>query len=420
MIGAESSRRPQGLKGSPNLLLRVFLPFVAGYYVSYAFRSVNALLGPQIAAEFGFGAADLGLLTGVYFLAFGLVLIPFGVLLDRYGPRRVNAGLLLLAVAGSVIFATAQSFAGVVAGRALIGVGVSVCLMASFQAFLLWYPMERIATLNSLAFAIGILGAITVSVPLEAALRFVDWRTIMLAFSVVTLAAAAAVFFAVPEHRRGESRTSLSAALKVIRVLVADPGFQRTAVMVSTSQCAAVSLYTLWIATWLRDVAGFDRPAIGRALLLVSLALIAGYLFFGRAADALARRGRSEGPLVAGGLALSSACLLLLALGTTRGALWLWAVFIFSSSAATLSYSIVSRRFPKEMAGRVNTTLNTFVFTGMFLGQWAVGLVLQRWPSTAGNYAAEAYGWALGALWVVQLAGLAWYWTSRRLLAAPG
>jgi predicted MFS family arabinose efflux permease len=404
----------------PNLWLRIFAPFVAGYYVSYAFRSVNALLGPQIASEFGFGAANLGLLTGMYFLVFGMVQIPAGVLLDRFGPRRVDAGLLLIAVAGTVIFATAQSFAGVVVGRALIGLGVSVCLMASFQAFLLWYPMERIATLNSLAFAVGILGAITVSVPLEAALRFVDWRTIMLAFSVVTLAASAAIFFAVPEHRRSQSRTSLSAALRVVGVLLADTGFRRTAVMVTTSQCAAVSLYTLWIATWLRDVAGFDRPAVGRALLAVSLALIAGYLFFGRVGDALARRRRPEVPLVAAGVGCSSACLLLLALGVTWGALWLWAAFIFSSSSATLAYSIVSRRFPKEMAGRVNTTLNTFIFTGMFLGQWAVGLVLQRWPATAAGYAPEAYGWALGALWVIQLAGLGWYWSGRRLLAAPG
>ena len=393
----------------------MFLPFVAGYYVSYAFRSVNALLGPQIASEYGFGAADLGLLTSVYFLAFGLVQIPVGVLLDRFGPRRVDAALLLIAAAGTVIFASAQSFTGVVAGRALIGLGVSVCLMASFQAFQLWYPLDRIATLNSLAFAVGILGAITVSVPMEAALRFVDWRTIMLAFSVVTLAASGAILFAVPEYRRSESRSSLAAALRVVMVLVADGAFVRTAVMVSTSQCAAVSLYTLWMATWLRDVAGFDRAAVGRALFVVSLALIAGYLVFGRVADALARRRISELPLVAGGVGLSSVCLLLLALGVTRGAVWLWAAFIFASSAATLAYSIVSRRFPREMAGRVNTTLNTFVFTGMFLGQWAVGLVLERWPPSGTGYAPQAYEWALGALWLIQLAGLAWYWSGRRL-----
>lgn len=399
-----------------NLSLRVFLPFVAGYYVSYVFRSANALLGPQIAYEYGFGAADLGLLTSVFFLGVGLVQIPVGVLLDRFGPRRVDAALLLVAASGALIFANAQSFAGVVVGRALIGFGVSVCLMASFQAFVLWYPSERIATVNSLAFAIGILGAITVSVPLEAALRVVDWRTVMLVFGTATLLVSGGIFFAAPEYRRGDSPISIAAALRPVRVIVADAAFRRTAVMIGTSQCAAVSLYTLWIATWLRDVAGFDRPAVGRALLVVSLAMIAGYLVFGRLADAMTRHRRSELPLVTAGIGLSSACLLLLALGVTKGALWLWAVFIFASSAATLSYSIVSRRFPKEMAGRVNTTLNTFVFTGMFLGQWGVGLVLERWPATATGYAPGAYIWAFGTLWLIQLTGLLWYWSGRKLL----
>jgi predicted MFS family arabinose efflux permease len=398
------------------LLLRVFLPFVAGYYVSYAFRSANALLGPQIATEFGFGAADLGLLTSVFFLGVGLVQIPVGVLLDRFGPRRVDAGLLLFAAVGALIFAHAQSFIGVVVGRALIGLGVSVCLMASFQAFLLWYPKDRIATLNSLAFAIGILGAITVSVPLEAALRVVDWRTVMLVFAVATVTVSGAIVLVVPEYRRIESTVSFAAALRLVRKIVSDAAFRRTAVMISTTQCAAVALYTLWIATWLRDIAGFDQAAIGRALFVVSLALIGGYLVFGSAADKLTRAGKSELPLVAAGLGLSSMCLLLLALGVTQGALWLWAIFIFASSAATVAYSAVSRGFPKELAGRVNTTLNTFAFTGMFLGQWGAGLILGCWPATASGYAPEAYGWALGTLWVVQVAGLGWYWAGRKLL----
>jgi predicted MFS family arabinose efflux permease len=239
----------------------------------------------------------------------------------------------------------------------------------------------------------------------------------MLIVAAATRAASGAIFFVAPEYRRGESLGSIAGALRFVRVIVTDAAFRRTAVMIGTSQCAAVSLYTLWIATWLRDVAGFDRPAIGRALLVVSLAMIVGYLVFGRLADAMMRRRLSELPLVAAGLGLSSICLLLLALGVTQGALWLWAVFIFASSAATLAYSIVSRRFPKEMAGRVNTTLNTFVFTGMFLGQWGVGLVLERWPATASGYAPEAYSWALSTLWVVQVAGLSWYWRGRKLLA---
>ena len=103
-------------------------------------RAVNAVLGPLLAAEFGISAAGLGLLTGMYFFSFGLFQIPLGVLLDRFGPRRVNATLLLLAAGGALLFAQASSFEALVLARALIGLGVSACLMACMQAFILWFP----------------------------------------------------------------------------------------------------------------------------------------------------------------------------------------------------------------------------------------------------------------------------------------
>ena len=396
---------------------RVTLPFLAGYYVSYAFRSLNAILGPRIAAEFGLDAAQLGLLTSAYFLGFGLMQIPFGVLLDRYGPARVDAALLVIAAAGAATFAEATSYPALVLGRTLIGVGVAVCLMATFQAFVLWYPTERIASLNALAFSVGILGAITVSVPLDAALEAMHWRTIVWLLAGLTLAVSVLLALAVPERQREQPRDSLRAALGGVRALLRDAAFRRTAAMLSASQFAAISLATLWMATWLRDVAGYDRTQVAQGLFAVALAMMAGYLVLGRIADARSRAGRSAAPLIAGGVAVSSACLLLLTLGVTRGAIVLWMVFVFASSAAVLGYSMLSRRFPRAMAGRVNTTLNTFAFLGMFLGQWVAGAILSLWPASATGYDARAYFWALGALWLVQLAGLAWFWRGRKLLA---
>lgn len=398
-----------------SLFLRVFLPFVAGFYVSYAFRSVNALLGPQIAAEFGLSAAHLGLLTGVYFLAFALFQVPAGILLDRHGPRRVNAALLLVAAAGAAVFAAAPSYPFLILGRALIGLGVSVCLMASFQAFTLWYPAERLATMNSRAFAVGVLGAMTATVPLELALRVASWRGIMFACAVAPVAVAASLFFVVPEREQRPARDSLWAAFAGVRRLAADPAFRAITAVVSTSQCASVSLITLWIATWLRDVAGYDREAVGLGLLVVSVAMIAGYLFFGRLADARARRGASTVTLAAGAVAVAVGCLALLALGVKTWPLALWSGFIFFSSAPTVLYSTLLRRFPKEMAGRVGTTVNMFTFGVMFLGQWGVGLVLSLWPQTSLGYAPAAYGWGLGMLAALQFAGLAWLWLARKL-----
>ncbi len=403
--------------GSVPIFWRVTLPFLAGYFISYLYRSVNAIVGPLIAQELGLGSAGLGLLTAIYFFTFAAFQLPLGILLDRYGPRRVNGTLLLVAAAGGTWFALGQSAVELTAARALIGVGVSGCLMAAFSAFVLWYPPERIATMNGVAFASGMLGAIVATVPLEMLLRVLHWREVFAGIVAINIAVSLLLFFSVPERtatRRGES---VRAQLGGFAQLARDPAFWRLALCIGASQVATVSLQTLWVATWLRDILGFTPAEVARALLVFGLAMMLGYVAFGRASDALQRRGRSTLPLLAGGVAAASLCLALLALGVRSGALVLWAAYFCCATAVVLAYSLYSRRFPKEMAGRVNTALNVFVFVGMFSGQWAVGLLLGFWPQTATGYAPEAYPWALAMLWAVQFAGLAWLWTGRGLLA---
>src|SRR3954468_16710239 len=180
--------------------VRVVLPFLAGYYLSYVYRAVNAVLGPTLAREFSLSPTELGFLTGVYFFSFGLFQVPLGVLLDRFGPRRVNGTLLVLAAAGGLAFAQAQSFETLVLARALIGLGVSACLMGTIQAFVLWFAPERTGTMIALAYSMGGLGAITASSPLEAALGHFTWRQIFLALAGAVLLLSVLFAIWVPEH----------------------------------------------------------------------------------------------------------------------------------------------------------------------------------------------------------------------------
>jgi len=338
------------------------------------------------------------LLSGIYFFSFALFQLPLGVLLDRYGPRRVNATLLMVAAAGGLWFSLADSIVQLTLARALIGLGVSGCLMASFSAFALWYPAERLATMNGIAFASGMLGAIAVTVPLEVVLRALHWREVFHGVVALTVIVSLVLFLVVPEKssaRRTVSKIPLALQLREYASLARDPAFWRMALCIGASQLAAVSLATLWVATWLRDVAGYSQAEVARALLAFNLVMITGYLGFGRLSDVMARNGRSTLPLLAGGVSVASLCL----------------------TAVVLAYALFSRRYPREMAGRVNSALNVAVFVGMFSGQWAVGAVLNLWPPTGTGYAPEGYTWALGMLWVVQLSGLAWLWSGRRLFA---
>ncbi|MAN78833.1 MAG: MFS transporter, partial [Magnetovibrio sp.] len=125
------------------IVFQVFLPFAFGYFLSYLFRVVNAVIAPNLIADLGLTAADLGLLTSANFFAFAAFQLPLGILLDRYGPRKVEAALLVIAAAGALVFGMAGSTPGLVVGRAMIGFGTSACLMAAFKAYSHWVPAER-------------------------------------------------------------------------------------------------------------------------------------------------------------------------------------------------------------------------------------------------------------------------------------
>jgi predicted MFS family arabinose efflux permease len=396
--------------------VRVALPFISGYFVSYVYRMVNAVLAPTLVAEFGLTAGGLGLLSSMYFLSFALCQLPVGVAMDRFGPRRVNAALLLIAAAGGAWFAHAESAAAAIAARALIGVGVSACLMASLTAFVLWYPAGRISTMNAIAFSAGAVGAMTATVPLELLLRVWPWREAFMLIVAATVVVSLVLWLWVPERSARPRSEKLQEITEGLLQLLKDPAFLRLAVCLGASQFAAVALQTLWIATWLRDVAGYSPAEVARGLLAVNVMMIVGYLGFGRAADGWQRRGRNTVSLLVGGVALSSLSLALLVVGVKL--LLLWLIFVGAGTSVVLAYSILSRRLPKAMAGRANTAINVFGFVGMFSGQWGIGLVLNLWPQSAAGYTPEGYPWALAMVWALQLAGLAWLWSGRRLLAA--
>jgi predicted MFS family arabinose efflux permease len=255
----------------------------------------------------------------------------------------------------------------------------------------------------------------TTTVPLELLLRAWHWRQAFMLIVGATIAVSLVLWLWVPERSARPRGETLKEIIQGLGSLLRDAVFLRLAICLGACQFASVALQTLWIATWLRDVADYAPAEVARGLLAVNASMIAGYFIFGRGADVLHRRGRSSVPLMLGGVVLSSLSLVLLIAGVHS--LFLWCLFVCGGTAVVLAYPILSLRYPKAMAGRANTAINVFGFVGMFSGQWGIGLVLDLWPATARGYAPEGYAWALGMAWAVQLAGLAWMWSGRALLA---
>lgn len=401
-----------GAKLPARLWLRIVAPFAAGYFVSYLFRTINAVISPDLARDFNLDAADLGLLTSAYFASFALFQIPLGILLDRYGARRVEALLLLVAATGALVFAFSGSQSGLIAGRALIGLGVSACLMAAFKAFASRFSGERLPMVNGIVLAAGGFGAAFASAPVEAALRIVDWRTLFMILSCVTLAVAAVIFFVVPERQARRSSEGLRAQLAGVAFILRQRNFWQAAPL-ALAQGAFLSIHGLWSGPWLIDIAGLARSDVAFHLLLTAIGMICGFLGIGALALRLGRIGVA--PLSVGkvNMAIFMLIQLMLALGVTSATALTWIAFGIFGAANSLSYAVVSQRFPPAFAGRLNTTLNLLAFVFAFSLQWSMGALLDLAPKAGGGYTLAGYGAAFGMALVLQTAAFIWLMTQR-------
>ncbi len=395
------------------LLLKLFIPFGLGYAVSYLFRTVNAVIAPDLVADLSLTSADLGLLTSVYFLCFAAFQLPLGILLDRFGSRRVEAILLLFAASGALIFALAQSLTGLLIGRALIGLGVSACLMAAFKAFSSWLPKERLAFANGVQMVSGGLGALLATTPVEASLAVTDWRGVFLFLAGLTLLVAVVVFLVVPEQRPLAHRESLKEQLQGLYSVIRNPLFWQIVPWGVTAQASYLSIQGLWSGPWLRDVAGLGRGDVAQVLWWIAIAMTVGYFATGTLAERLHRRGIATSTVAACGLTCFMASQLLLIL-TPGNPTLLWIGFGLLGTTGILPYAILAQYFPRQLIGRCNSVLNLLVFFGAFAAQWLIGIIIDLFPQPpAGGYAPAGYSSAFGVLLALQLATAGWFLYSR-------
>jgi len=415
-MGENNTGRPWELTADSlplKLLAVVWLPFSCGYFLSYAFRTINAIISRDLVRDLGLAPGQLGLLTAAYFFTFALAQIPLGMMLDRYGPRRIETALLLIAAAGAGVFSVAEGIEVLVLGRALIGLGVSACLMAALKAFVQWFPLTRLASLNGWLLACGGLGAFATSLPAEAALHYTDWRGLFAGIAALSFLIAAFIFFIVPDRPAGEAKESVRELLAGVRKVFSAGVFWRVSTIFMVAQGTFMSVQTLWISPWLRDVAGYESP--GSMLASVAVAMIFGFGVSGSLADRLARLGIDHLAFLKVAYAVSIGVFGLIALGVTVAVPVTWVVYaVCSTAATTLSYPILSKRFPAALAGRVNTATNMLVFVWAFLAQWGIGAVIGMWPVQAGHYGLAGYQAAFGLCLALQVGAFALLMSQRR------
>lgn len=393
---------------APVLWLRLFLPFAGAYFLSYLYRTANAVIGPALTDELALGAGSLGLLTSAFFLTFAAAQLPLGMLLDRFGARRVESGLLLIAACGATFFGMGHCISDLAIGRGLIGLGASACLMAAFKAFSLWFPPERQASLTGWIMTSGGLGALAATAPLEAALRVTGWRDIFFGLAFLTLVVAFWLFLSVPEKTGNAQPEPLFAQWQGVKQIFSSAHFWRFAPLGLSITGGFMAIQSLWSISWLMRVNAYSRATAAEHLAAMSVAMLVTYMLIGLLATWLARRGIKPIRLLAGALGLSLLTLGVIVTQSFSQTYLLWIAYGIFSSFGTLSYSLAASGFPSALSGRANTAFNLMVFAGAFAVQWTIGVLIELFESQGQN-PANAHRAALLGLLGVQVAAYLWF-----------
>ena len=351
-----------------------------GYVASQFFRTANAAIAPELMRELSLSPQSMGAVTGVFFLMFAAMQIPAGVLLDRFGPRRVMSGLLLSAVAGSLVFAAADGTAGLGLGRGLMGVGCAAGLMGSMVVFARWFPQRYFATLAAVIFSVGGIGNLLATTPLAMASAAIGWRGAFAGMAAITVGMAAVLFLvlrdAPPGHpvslRAPESPRQILAGLgEVLR----DRRIWYISAMQAVAYPIVMTISALWAGPYLDEVYGLDAIQRGNVLLALNIAMILGVLAYGP----LDRLFDSRKWVVAAGTAATILSLAVMAV-VPDWSLWqivvLLVLFMGLGGYQMILHAHTRAILPDHLVGRGLTVQNTAAFVGVFAMQWASGYII--------------------------------------------
>lgn len=391
----------------------VFAIFTVAYFLSYFYRSANAVIAPDLARAFGLNASQLGLMTSLFFAAFAAVQLPLGMGLDRFGPRFVTPALMVAGAGGSLIFATAQSFGALALGRALIGVGMAGILMGALKAFSQWYSPQRYPLLSGLLVGLGSAGALVAATPLAWLNAVLGWRMVFGFGAVIVAVVASAIVVGTRNTPPGVAWSGERADPRSVRSVFADVRFWRMALLIFFTNGTLLAFQGLWVGPYLDDIYGVDAIMRGNAILLLSGGATVGFLLSGWLSN---RIGLTNLVLWGGALFVVSLCVLAMHPPLP----WMAATAVLFGAAGGLPIMLLAQPryvFPVTMTGQATTAVNLFAIGGAALVQWWMGLIIGAFPIVADHYPPAAYTTTLLAAALGTAVMLVFYSPMRKVTA---
>ena len=353
----------------------VFFVFACGYFLSCLLRAITATLSPVLTTEFNLLAGDLGLLAGGYFLGFASMQIPLGYLLDKHGPKKIVSSFLLIAIVGTASFALAQSFAGLLISRILIGVGVSACLMGPLTGYRIWFADEYQQRGNSWMLMIASTGFVFSTLPVQILLPVFGWRWIFGGITILIFIVIILILLFIPSWKN-ETDNNNEKNFGSLSDIWKNKFFRSTIPLGLFNYGGMIAIQTLWAGPWMVRVAGYNPLESATGLFWINTTMLIAFFVWGYILPKITKFGLGTMKLMKFGLPISYLFLLVIIIsGENAGAIH-FTIYILTSIVLTLTQPAIALSFPASLAGKSLTSFNLLIFLGTFIMQWGIGLVI--------------------------------------------
>ena len=353
----------------------IFCVFAFAFFISTLLRAITATLTPVLTNEFDLSAGNLGLLAGGYFIGFSLMQIPAGLLLDKYGPKKVISYLLLIALIGTISFAFAKNFTGLFISRIFIGVGVSACLMGPLTGYRVWFEEKYQQRANSWMLMVLSIGFVASTLPVQILLPLIGWRSIFFLIGALILLSIILLSIFIPSWEIKspvESKNISEGLLDVWK----DKFFISLIPLAFFNYAGVQAIQTLWAGPWMLNVAGYSPLESATGLFWINITMLFAFLIWGYLLPKFSEYGLDSIKIIKYGLPLNYLILFLIILLGQKAGAAMFTLYILSSIVLTLTHPAIALSFPQHLAGKSLTSFNVFIHSGTFFVQWGIGLII--------------------------------------------
>lgn len=398
--------------GQRRIALAVLVTLYMLGFTNLFLRNSLGIMAPSISRDMALSPESLSIVASSFFFAYGLMQIPSGMMLDRFGARATLAFLLLFTMAGAALFAMAQNASHLVVARVLMGIGCAGIFSGAFFVVNQWVAPDRVITQTGLLNSFAAIGGLCATAPLAALLLIYDWRLCFWAFTAGVGILLVSVLIGLREPDRGtkrpaSERETLRQILAGVRRAVAQTGMKRLLV-VGIPLSSQTTIMGAWGAPYLRDVHHLDDIQRGGVMLAMAFASIFGHTFLGF----MARLLNSVRTVIFGSGVI--VCLLLAVLSAlSQPPVWLitviFSVLGFVTMYPMLAFAHARGLVPADIVGRGVAVTNMGIMMAIASSQLLFGWIVGLYPAEAGVPPEIAYRAGFGTLAVFSLLSLAIY-----------